>query len=260
MMSTPSLTLPILSLLALSPLTALARTDLSGCTSFTSMVTVDPTAHGYGNIYPSVIHYVPDSLEICAIPDCGGGRAPPKTNVPGCPLYSGTASPTPSFLSADPLAVAPAGAAASTSAAGAPLHAAAPTSGVVAGETLQVAAVETSSGAAAAGTTTAAAGAEEEEEAEDHTLVSGAKTVTVATVTSTLGPVSVIPTTAGTAPGASSHANGTGLNGVKGNGTVNGNGTGQPSKPLDTTAAGNVLGVTLMAGLSVALAAAAFVL
>ncbi|KAK7697626.1 hypothetical protein SLS64_013365 [Diaporthe eres] len=93
-----------LFLLALSPLAALARTDLSGCTTFTSTVTINPTAHEYGNVYESLVYYDPDTLEICTVPDCGGGRAAPKTGVPGCPLYSGTATPTPSFLSADPLA------------------------------------------------------------------------------------------------------------------------------------------------------------
>lgn len=96
--------LTFVSLLALSPLAALARTDFSGCTSFTSTVTINPTAHEYGNVYGSVVYYDPDTLEICTVPDCGGGRAPPKTGVPGCPLYSGTATVTPSFLSADPLA------------------------------------------------------------------------------------------------------------------------------------------------------------
>ncbi|KAH8766023.1 hypothetical protein F5883DRAFT_556387 [Diaporthe sp. PMI_573] len=102
MVQSPQLTL--LSLLALSPLSALARTDLSGCTTFTSTVTIDPTAHEYGNVFQSLVYYDPDTLEICTVPDCGGGRAAPKTGVPGCPLYSGTATPTPSFLSADPLA------------------------------------------------------------------------------------------------------------------------------------------------------------
>lgn len=245
---TYSTKLHVLSLLALSPLTALARTDLAGCTSFTSMVTVNPTAHGYGNVYPSIVYYVPDTLEICDIPDCGGGRAPPKTNVPGCPLYSGTATPTPSFLSADPLA--PATAAHSTAAVAVvvePSHLPAPTHSVPAEESLHVAAV---------GTSGVAAETTDSEAVHSVVPVSGPDTVTVATVTSTLGPVNVSPV--GT-PGAASHANGTG---VKGNGTGGvqcGNGTGQPSKPLDTTASGSVLGVT-MAGLSVALGAAAFVL
>ncbi|KAI7773592.1 hypothetical protein LA080_010362 [Diaporthe eres] len=100
----PSSRLTSLSLLALSPLAALARTDLSGCTTFTSTVTINPTADEYGNVYESLVYYDPDTLEICTVPDCGGGRAAPKTGVPGCPLYSGTATPAPSFLSADPLA------------------------------------------------------------------------------------------------------------------------------------------------------------
>ncbi|CCF46916.1 hypothetical protein CH063_15505, partial [Colletotrichum higginsianum] len=58
----------------------LAKTDLEGCTSFTSTVTVNPSP-GYGNTYETVIWYVPDTLEICAGVDCGGGRRtrPPKT-------------------------------------------------------------------------------------------------------------------------------------------------------------------------------------
>lgn len=96
--------LTLVSLIALSPLAVLAKTDLEGCTTFTSTVTIDPTSHEYGNVYQSLVYYDPDTLEICTVPDCGGGRAAPKTGVPGCPLYSGTATPTPSFLSADPLA------------------------------------------------------------------------------------------------------------------------------------------------------------
>ncbi|KAG8164424.1 hypothetical protein KVR01_006342 [Diaporthe batatas] len=263
---TPKLTrtCTILALLALlSPLPALARTDLAGCASFTSMVTVDPTAHGYGNVYPSVVYYVPDTLEICAAPDCGGGRAPPKTGVPGCPLYSGTAAPGTSFLAADPLAPAPTLGAAEAQA---PSHA----DGVSPGTVTAAAAAETTGGVHAAGAT----GSGEEEEAHvavpevsesESEAEAGSSTVTVrvATVTSTLGPVSVSPvgTPAGPGLGGVPHTNGTGSTGVKGNGTggVAGNGTGPPGKPLDTTASGNVLGVT-MAGLSLALAAAAFVL
>jgi hypothetical protein len=61
-----------------------ARTDLAGCTSTLA-----------GNTYT---YYVPGTGEICAFLDCGGGRAPPKTDVPGCPQYAGTASYEPSFL------------------------------------------------------------------------------------------------------------------------------------------------------------------
>jgi hypothetical protein len=88
--------------LALSPLAALAKTDLAGCTSFTSMVTVR-TEIGYGNTYQTVIWFMTDNLEICEGVDCGGGRAPPKT-VPGCPAYTGTETVTPKFLGSNPFA------------------------------------------------------------------------------------------------------------------------------------------------------------
>jgi len=67
----------------------IAKTDLSGCTSS------DVIANGGA----SIIWYVPGSGELCNFLDCGGGTAPPKTDVPGCPLYSGAAAYTPSFLS-----------------------------------------------------------------------------------------------------------------------------------------------------------------
>ena len=78
----------ILTLLAFAA-TALARTDLSGCTSSETVA--------FGGA--SMIYYVPGTGEICAFLDCGGGTAPPMTTVPGCPLYSGTASYEPSYLS-----------------------------------------------------------------------------------------------------------------------------------------------------------------
>ncbi|KAI6086825.1 hypothetical protein F4821DRAFT_237541 [Hypoxylon rubiginosum] len=77
----------LLSLLLLAG-PAAAKTDLSGCVSSETVA--------YGGA--SLIWYVPDSGEICAFLDCGGGRAPPKTTVPGCAAYSGTATYTPSFL------------------------------------------------------------------------------------------------------------------------------------------------------------------
>lgn len=87
--------------LALLASSAFAKTDIKGCTSFTSKVTVRPEP-GYGNTYDTVIWYVSDTLEICAGVDCGGGRAPPKS-VPGCPLYEGTETVTPKFLDEDPM-------------------------------------------------------------------------------------------------------------------------------------------------------------
>ncbi|KAK2028629.1 hypothetical protein LX32DRAFT_639821 [Colletotrichum zoysiae] len=87
---------------ALATTAVLAKTDLEGCISFTSTVTVDPSP-GYGNTYETFIWYVPDTLEICRGVDCGGGRAPPR-KVPGCPAYSGTDTVTASFLSTNPAA------------------------------------------------------------------------------------------------------------------------------------------------------------
>jgi hypothetical protein len=74
--------------------TTLAKTDIGGCTSSDFVVT--PT--GGGTPFASRIFYIPDTGEICELLDCGGGRAPPKTTVPGCPLYSGTETYSPRFL------------------------------------------------------------------------------------------------------------------------------------------------------------------
>ncbi|KZL68420.1 siderophore biosynthesis [Colletotrichum incanum] len=72
----------------------LAKTDLAGCVSSDSIVT--PTQGG--TPYATRVWYVPDTGEICAALDCGGGRAPPKTTVPGCDAYEGTETYSPSFL------------------------------------------------------------------------------------------------------------------------------------------------------------------
>ncbi|KAJ5679751.1 hypothetical protein N7462_007995 [Penicillium macrosclerotiorum] len=68
---------------------ATARTDISGCIS-------SQTTNQWHEA--SMIWYVPDTGEICDFVDCGGGRAPPKTDQPGCPLYTGTATLTSSYL------------------------------------------------------------------------------------------------------------------------------------------------------------------
>ncbi|KAB8071736.1 hypothetical protein BDV29DRAFT_178764 [Aspergillus leporis] len=75
----------------LTGLTSLAnaRTVLNGCVS-------SETVNQWG--HASMIWYVPDTREICDFPDCGGGRAPPKYTQPGCPLYTGTETLTPSYL------------------------------------------------------------------------------------------------------------------------------------------------------------------
>ncbi|KAM3453625.1 hypothetical protein MY3296_003656 [Beauveria thailandica] len=72
---------------------AAARTDLAGCT-YTDLV-VKPTQMA---AYASRLWYVPDTGEVCAFLDCGGGRAPPKSTVPGCPLYTGTETYAPSYI------------------------------------------------------------------------------------------------------------------------------------------------------------------
>ncbi|KAL0942860.1 siderophore biosynthesis [Colletotrichum truncatum] len=83
-----------LATLAVLASVALAKTDLDGCTSSDSVVT---PANG-GTPYATRVYFVPDTGEICAALDCGGGRAPPKTTVPGCPSYEGTETYSPSFL------------------------------------------------------------------------------------------------------------------------------------------------------------------
>lgn len=65
-----------------------ARTDLTGCTRTDIS---SPAGASYAWI-------VPDTGELCDFLDCGGGRAPPKTTVPGCALYVGTETYKPSFL------------------------------------------------------------------------------------------------------------------------------------------------------------------
>jgi len=83
----PSITY-LLTVLSVSAI-ALAKTDLSGCTSSQTIA--------YGGA--SLIWYVPGTGEICAFLDCGGGRDAPITTVPGCAAYSGTATYSPSYLS-----------------------------------------------------------------------------------------------------------------------------------------------------------------
>jgi len=68
--------------------TTFAKTDLEGCTSSETVV--------YGGA--SLIFWDPSNGEICSFLDCGGGRAPPKTTVPGCAGYEGTATYTPDFM------------------------------------------------------------------------------------------------------------------------------------------------------------------
>ncbi|KAF2205256.1 hypothetical protein GQ43DRAFT_42859 [Delitschia confertaspora ATCC 74209] len=74
------------------PLLAAARTDLAGCTSSVIPGSADAP-------WPHLLWYVPETGEICKIPDCGGGRAAPKKDNPACPnWYTGTETYTPSFI------------------------------------------------------------------------------------------------------------------------------------------------------------------
>ncbi|CAP66462.1 uncharacterized protein PODANS_4_3635 [Podospora anserina S mat+] len=80
--------LPILAL----ALGAAAKTDIGGCVSTKVPYMTQDTL-----VYSSLLWYLPDTGEICEILDCGGGRAPPKTNVPGCGNYAGTEEYKPRF-------------------------------------------------------------------------------------------------------------------------------------------------------------------
>ena len=64
----------------------------------------------------SSARYVPGTGELCEFLDCGGGRAPPKTTVPGCAQYSGTETYSPSYLAGYGSATASPTASAATSA------------------------------------------------------------------------------------------------------------------------------------------------
>lgn len=79
---------PLLALALMAAITY-AKTDLRGCVS-------SETVNQWNQA--SLLWYLPDTGEICDFVDCGGGRAPPKTTVPGCPGYGGTATVTPSFI------------------------------------------------------------------------------------------------------------------------------------------------------------------
>ncbi|KAI5466490.1 hypothetical protein BGZ63DRAFT_376331 [Mariannaea sp. PMI_226] len=80
----PSLLLSAFSMLALGRL-ALAE----GCST-----------HSFTSCADGIVHWFdPDTGQVCDPIDCGGGRAPPKTNVPGCAGYTGTEVPTTSYLS-----------------------------------------------------------------------------------------------------------------------------------------------------------------
>lgn len=58
------------------------------------------STHSFTTCEDQIVHwYDPDTGEVCDPLDCGGGRAPAKTDEPGCPLYTGTKVRTTSYLS-----------------------------------------------------------------------------------------------------------------------------------------------------------------
>jgi hypothetical protein len=77
---------PLLTMLL--ALSVTAKTDLTGCTKTDIS---SPAGASYAWI-------VPNTGELCEFLDCGGGRAPPKLDVPGCAAYTGTATYSPRFM------------------------------------------------------------------------------------------------------------------------------------------------------------------
>ncbi|RMJ22519.1 Cell surface protein [Aspergillus sp. HF37] len=67
---------------------AAARLTLEGCISATISIGDED----------SLVWFVPETGEVCELLDCGGGRAPPRHDVPGCPQYTGTATHTPTYI------------------------------------------------------------------------------------------------------------------------------------------------------------------
>ncbi|KAF5689441.1 siderophore biosynthesis [Fusarium circinatum] len=58
------------------------------------------STHSYTTCQDKIVHWFdPDDGMICDPLDCGGGRAPPKTGVPGCAGYTGTETIRASYLS-----------------------------------------------------------------------------------------------------------------------------------------------------------------
>ncbi|KAK4671480.1 hypothetical protein QC764_606210 [Podospora pseudoanserina] len=72
---------PFSSVSTLLPLALLAGKTLAvGCAQ-----------HTFGVCQDNIVHwYDPDDGQICDPHDCGGGRAPPRKDVPGCAFYTGT--------------------------------------------------------------------------------------------------------------------------------------------------------------------------
>jgi hypothetical protein len=215
---------------------ALARTDLEGCTS----TDVSSPAGA------SIAWYVPGTGEVCEILDCGGGRAPPKTTVPGCAAYSGTASYSPSYLAGFQASATPAP---STTAEAQSSAAAEDSSSSFDWDSL-VSQADTSVSSWDLYTTTASAN-DAEATSSVVAMITSSPAVASSSIAVAAESTLVAQTTA--------HSNGTVSSGHAGtNGTV-GNGTASPSAPInDSGAAGSmnawVGSASLMAGLAVVVA------
>lgn len=134
----------------------LARTDLEGCVSSKTIA--------YGGA--SLLWYVPGTGEICEFLDCGGGRAPPKTTVPGCDAYKGTATYSPNYLAGYGPNAAP-----TSSSVVASASSAAASPSVTAAPSLSSAAV--SSAASATASSSSATEDDDEDDSEDDEGVDG---------------------------------------------------------------------------------------
>ena len=79
----------LLPLLALTAPLVTAKIGFEGCTSTLTTWTYS---------HDIILYYLPDTGEVCDNPDCGGGRAPPKTDKPWCGNYKGTTTYSPMFI------------------------------------------------------------------------------------------------------------------------------------------------------------------
>ncbi|EED19426.1 siderophore biosynthesis enzyme, putative [Talaromyces stipitatus ATCC 10500] len=180
----------------------------------------------------NIVHwYNPNTGEICDPLDCGGGRAPPKTDVPGCPLYKGTETRATS---------------ASYLPCWTPLNAAPATVAVAATTSTSVAEAATSATApllASSATSTGAPVPESSTTTTTTAAVSSAGTTTVPTTITSAATTSIPSTTAASsvsyaAPSVSSAAGDTGAHSTSS--------AAVPPKPTGSNA-GNILDGSLMA-------------
>jgi hypothetical protein len=171
---------------ALMATLAVARTDISGCTT---------TIIGQMAVY-----YVPDTGELCEFLNCGGGRAPPKTDVPGCAAYSGTATYSPQYL---PNFVAKTTAAAAVSSTDAPTSAA-----VVAPQpTSAAAAPSTDASVQQAAAPTASAASDDHASDDSSASTDGAPAVTSAASAAGSAPAAASTSALRTGVTTSAHGN-----------------------------------------------------